>query len=106
MYSSEQEKQRKLKVFEDNYAYVSKHNDTGNSSFTLSLNAFADLTHHEFKFSYLGFSPAAISLGRRNVQAPGYIRDVPASIDWRKKGAVTDIKDQGSCGIVTSLFKF
>ncbi|KAL5845178.1 hypothetical protein ACOSQ4_011136 [Xanthoceras sorbifolium] len=100
-YSSEEEKQQRLKIFEDNYAFVTRHNDKmGNSSFSLSLNAFADLTHHEFRASYLGLAAAApTDSGRRNVGEPRYVvRDVPASIDWRQKGSVTAVKDQGSCG--------
>ncbi|KAF7141869.1 hypothetical protein RHSIM_Rhsim06G0027700 [Rhododendron simsii] len=61
-YSSEQEKQHRLKVFEHNHAFVTHHNTEANSSYTLSLNAFADLTHHEFKASRLGLSSSATDL--------------------------------------------
>lgn len=105
-YSSEQEKQYRFKVFEDNYDYITQHNNMGNSTYTLSLNAFADLTHHEFKAKYLGLSASAndlIRLNRGGLSPFGEsgavgTNDIPSSLDWRKKGAVTNVKDQGSCG--------
>ncbi|XP_027182057.1 zingipain-2-like, partial [Coffea eugenioides] len=104
-YPSEEEKQYRLRVFEDNYDYVTKHNSLANSTYTLSLNAFADLTHHEFKAKYLGFSASADGLIRLNrgsssIGASGAVGkyDIPSSLDWRNKGTVTNVKDQGSCG--------
>ncbi|KAF9619245.1 hypothetical protein IFM89_005799 [Coptis chinensis] len=63
-----------------------------NFTYTLALNDFADLTHKEFKASWLGLkipalhvqaSPSSsVSLGgSRNVGK------LPSCIDWRKKGA-------------------
>ncbi|KAK3231695.1 hypothetical protein Dsin_003576 [Dipteronia sinensis] len=98
-YTSEEEKQQRLEISEDNYAFVKKHNELGNSSYSLSLNAFADLTHHEFKASHLSLAAAPTTSARRNVGDPGEVlRDIPASKDWRKEEAVTYVKDQGYCG--------
>ncbi|XP_018821065.1 low-temperature-induced cysteine proteinase [Juglans regia] len=104
-YSSEAEKLYRFRVFQDNFDFVTQYNDMGNSSYTLSLNAFADLTHHEFKASRLGFSPAGMSLNRqRPFRGPGsVVREIPSEMDWRKKGAVTHVKDQGSCGACWSF---
>jgi len=62
----------------------------------LGLNQFADLTRAEFKARYFGYKKSTESfdfdiefLDEENV---------PASIDWRTKGAVTAIKNQGQCG--------
>lgn len=103
-YPSEEERLYRLSVFEDNLDFVTKHNNFGNSSYTLSLNAFADLTHHEFKASRLGFSQSLQSSRPRLTSNPLPLRDVPASLDWRTKGAVTNVKDQGSCGMFKYCF--
>ncbi|KAK7409944.1 hypothetical protein VNO78_00368 [Psophocarpus tetragonolobus] len=98
-YSSEEEKMYRLRVFEDNYAFVTQHNENAiNSTYTLSLNAFADLTHHEFKTSRLGLPPSFLRFKRFPNQQPRHLRDIPSHIDWRQSGAVTSVKDQGSCG--------
>lgn len=106
-YASESEKLARFRVFEDNLAFVENHNAAGNSTYSLALNAFADLTVHEFRAARLGLSlgvnlqlsdsTAAVGNGSRAV-FQGFDVAVPDSIDWREKGAVTQIKDQGSCG--------
>lgn len=98
-------------MFQDNLAFINHHNSlgNGNSSYTLDLNAYADLTHHEFKASKLGLPLSANDLIRLKRgspgQRPGPIGDVgiPSSVDWRKQGAVTNVKDQGNCGACWSF---
>ncbi|KAJ0963153.1 hypothetical protein J5N97_028275 [Dioscorea zingiberensis] len=96
-YASE-EKLARFRIFEDNLAFVNRHNSAGNSSYDLGLNAFADLTHHEFRAARLGLSFGfAEPFGDRTVFR-GSVGGVPDSVDWRDSGAVTQVKDQGSCG--------
>jgi cathepsin L len=89
----------RLKVFKSNYDFIYEHN-LRNNSWKLAVNEYADLTFDEFKAKKTGFSPlqknsksfSSITLGLYGLVS------VPEEIDWRKKNAVTGVKNQGQCG--------
>jgi C1A family cysteine protease len=65
----------------------------------MAPNAFTDLTWEEFRASKLGFKNVDNSL-LRSQNAEELVSSTPlaASVDWRTKGIVTPVKDQGQCG--------
>jgi C1A family cysteine protease len=90
----------KYDVFKSNMDFVDRTNNA-NLSYTVELNAFADLTSGEFKALYLGYKPEL----RRDKRAPIALSDLKppsdypnGALDWTQKGAVTPVKNQGSCG--------
>jgi len=56
-YASLEEKLRRFQVFKDNLHHIDETNRKV-SSYWLGLNEFADLTHDEFKATYLGLRPS------------------------------------------------
>jgi cathepsin L len=87
------EYQLRLGIYLANARYVREHNQAG--TFRLGLNKFAALTPAEYR-SLLGRRPGARVVGQQNVKP--LKADPPASIDYRDKGVVNAIKDQGQCG--------
>jgi hypothetical protein len=89
------EKER-FEIFRENVRKIEEHN-AKKLSYELGLNEFADMTSDEFFSTRLGFKP---SKGLRNSPETAFpnITDVPDSIDWNEKGAVTAVKNQKGCG--------
>ncbi|GJV32168.1 senescence-specific cysteine protease SAG39-like protein [Tanacetum coccineum] len=97
VYKDAYEKERRSKIFQENVRYIDSFNNAMNKGYTLAVNEFADLTNEEFRTTRNRFlahecSPSTPAFRYENVTA------VPSSMDWRTKGAVTPIKDQGQCG--------
>jgi len=59
------------------------------------MNKFGDMNEQEFKH-YLGLSKN-LNKKQKNVKHLETL-EVPESVDWTLKGAVTNVKDQGQCG--------
>ncbi|KAL5987766.1 putative cysteine protease rd21b [Asimina triloba] len=98
------EMEKRFEIFKDNLRFVDEHN-AGNHSFKVGLNRFADLSNEEYRTMYLGMKMDAT----RRLKRPRSDRyrfnegeDLPQSVDWRKKGAVNPVKDQGSCAFFSS----
>jgi len=99
-YESYPEEAMRRFIFEDNHQFIESHNRRTDVDFSLGVNQFADLSNREFRKRFNGYRPP-----KNVVSKPDFVfegaegdTDVPDSIDWRDKGYVTEIKDQGQCG--------
>ncbi|CAN6277159.1 unnamed protein product [Urochloa humidicola] len=101
-YNALGEEERRYEVFKDNIRYIDAHNaaaDAGVHSFRLGLNRFADLTNEEYRATYLGVRNKPQRERKLSARyLAGDNEELPESVDWVAKGAVVDVKDQGSCG--------
>ncbi|ONK68715.1 uncharacterized protein A4U43_C05F15150 [Asparagus officinalis] len=102
IYDNFKEKLMRFEIFKDNLMHIDETNKR-ESSYWLGLNEFADMSHDEFKEKYLGLRPDFRKRMEGYCESREDFRDedapkLPKSVDWRKKGAVTYVKNQGQCG--------
>ncbi|KAK3005733.1 hypothetical protein RJ639_011538, partial [Escallonia herrerae] len=99
VYKDEAERAMRFKIFKDNIEFIESFNDVADRPYKLGINEFSDQTNDEFQASRNGYKMSShptplktASFKYENVTA------VPSAMDWRQKGAVTAIKNQGQCG--------
>ncbi|KAE8653826.1 Senescence-specific cysteine protease SAG39 [Hibiscus syriacus] len=101
-YNSESEKEKRFNIFKENLEYIESFNNAGNRSFKLGLNEYADLTQDEFIAAHSGYHKMhkSESTSFKYAKLSDISKDqVPLDIsfDWRDRGAVTPVKQQGKC---------
>jgi len=88
----------RFRVFKNNLHFIEEFNSETHG-FTVGLNKFADLTNTEFLERYTGLNRPLIRIADPKHQFVfEHIHSLPSSVDWRTKGVVTEVKDQGQCG--------
>jgi cathepsin L len=107
-YETLEETESRFNIFRSNLRNIILHNLDYTQNFTMGINQFTDLTPQEFKDQYIGGIRAEVSsYGCKSFSSgassaydddSSIITNVPSSIDWREKGAVNPVRDQGQCG--------
>uniref|UniRef100_A0A8C5NHA8 Cathepsin F n=1 Tax=Gouania willdenowi TaxID=441366 RepID=A0A8C5NHA8_GOUWI len=98
VYSSQEEADRRLRVFHENLKTAAKLQSLDQGSAEYGVTKFSDLTEGEFYSTYLNPMLSESTLHRPMKPAAPAQGPAPDSWDWRDKGAVGPVKNQGMCG--------
>ncbi|OVA17985.1 Peptidase C1A [Macleaya cordata] len=99
-YSTREEYIQRLGIFAKNMIRAAEHQALDPTAIH-GITPFSDLSEDEFENLYTGLkvgSPSPFSNEVSSTAPAMEVDGLPSSFDWREKGAVTDVKLQGTCG--------
>ncbi|XP_077404311.1 cathepsin K-like [Vanacampus margaritifer] len=100
VYSHQLEESGRRRIWEENLLMINVHNleaTLGLHTYELAMNHLGDLTKEEVSGMLTG-TVVPSNLERIQLNFNWEQSTPPPSLDWRKRGLVTEVKMQGSCG--------
>jgi C1A family cysteine protease len=104
-YKDNTDEDKRRAIWKGNRDYIAKHNAdaaAGKHTFEVGETIFADMTNAEFVAQFAsGISQSdlhAFKSRRAASQQTSQVKALPSSVDWRTKGWVTAVKNQGRVG--------
>jgi C1A family cysteine protease len=91
------ERSYRLDIFAHSYWFVMSQN-AKKSTWKAALNKYSDMTQEEIKIKVLIEYPEEPKAPSKKLVEKIYNTDPPAEKNWVTDGAVTSVKDEGSCG--------
>lgn len=100
-YEDIDEENLRMQIFKLNKETIDKHNERyarGLETYEMGINQFSDMLPEEFKQIMLSnMNTTDFDSSIDSIYLPHDI-ELPNEVDWRGRGAVSAVKNQGSCG--------
>jgi len=105
LYASQEEELHRMQIFNENLHVSAAYQSKSIAKF--GVTKFSDLTPEEFREQYLPKILPPVTRKKEGTTSPSLTVSsgevLPVSFDWRTKGVVTPVKNQGQCGSCWAL---